>query len=58
METSVTVPKKLQGRVLDELHSNHLGMSRMKSFAQSYIGGQVCIRTLKSLTRGAPHARE
>ena len=24
----VLVPKKLQGRVLDELHSNHLGMSQ------------------------------
>ena len=48
-KTRVTVPKKLQGRVLDELHSNHLGMSRMKSYARSYV---------KSLTRGAPHARE
>ena len=33
----VLVPKKLQGRVLDELHSNHLGMSRMKSLARSYV---------------------
>ena len=35
--TRIIVPKKLQGRVLDELHCNYLGMSRMKSLAQSYV---------------------
>ena len=33
----VIVPKKLQGRVLDELHCNHLGMSWMKDLARIYV---------------------
>ena len=33
----VLVPKKLQGRVLEELHKGHPGASRMKSLARSYL---------------------
>ena len=32
----VVVPEKLQGDVLQELHSNHPGVTRMKSVARSY----------------------
>ena len=33
----VIVPEKLQKRVLDELHVDHLGIVRMKSKARSYV---------------------
>ena len=33
----VLVPKKLQGRVLEELHKGHPGASRMKSLARGYL---------------------
>ncbi len=36
-EVRVTVPQKLQGHVLAELHSNHPGTCRMKSVARSYV---------------------
>ena len=31
------VPEKLQKRVLDELHSDHLGIVQIKSKARSYV---------------------
>ena len=33
----VVVPDSLQGRVLDELHRTHAGMSQMKRVARSYV---------------------
>eukprot|EP00731_Ephydatia_muelleri_P006003 Em0003g251a len=33
----VLVPKKLQGRVLEELHKGHPGASRIKSLARGYL---------------------
>lgn len=33
----VVIPKKLQQRVLDELHREHPGVSRMKSLARSHV---------------------
>ena len=33
----VIVPQKLQKLLLAELHANHIGMSRMKAIARSYI---------------------
>jgi len=33
----VVIPKVFQSQLLSELHTNHLGMSRMKSVARSYI---------------------
>ena len=35
--TRVVVPRKLQNRVLQELHCDHTGMGRTKSIARSYI---------------------
>eukprot|EP00079_Xenopus_tropicalis_P035744 XP_017949515.1 PREDICTED: uncharacterized protein K02A2.6-like [Xenopus tropicalis] len=33
----VIIPKKLQSRVLDELHEGHLGIVKMKSLARSFV---------------------
>ena len=33
----VIIPKKFQNYVLEELHNEHIGMSRMKSLARSYV---------------------
>ena len=30
-------PMKLHGRILDELHQNHTGMSQMKSLSRSFV---------------------
>lgn len=35
--TRVIIPKKLQSRLLQELHSDHSGISRMKAAARSYM---------------------
>ena len=35
--TRVVVPRKLQNRVLQELHRDHTGMGRTKSIARSFI---------------------
>lgn len=33
----VTIPKKFQTTVLEEIHSSHMGIVRMKSLARSYV---------------------
>ena len=33
----VIIPMKLRGRILDELHQNHPGMSRMKRLSHSFV---------------------
>ena len=35
----VIIPQKLQGRMLEELHRDHPGVSRMKSLARSHMYG-------------------
>ena len=33
----VIIPKRLQDRILQTLHQNHPGVTRMKAIARSYI---------------------
>ena len=46
------IPRKLQEKVLSELHQNHLGMSRMKALVRSHVGWpnidqdiEACVRS-------------
>ncbi len=45
----VVIPQKLQDTVLQELHSSHPGIQRMKNMARGHVcGGQEWIGTLKT----------
>lgn len=50
--TRVIVPKKLQGSVLYELHSNHPGISCMKSLATSYAWWPEMDGCIEDLVKG------
>lgn len=47
----VYIPPKLRKRVLDELHTGHFGISRMKSLAQSYCCWECVDRDFEDLSR-------
>ena len=55
---SYIVPRTLQGRLLDELHQDYPGITRMKSVARSYsvatCGGLDSTRLLRTLPRAVP----
>ena len=50
--THVIIPKKLQGSVLNELHSNHPGVSRMKSVARSCVWWPSLDQNIEDLVKG------
>ncbi|XP_062708968.1 uncharacterized protein K02A2.6-like [Aedes albopictus] len=47
----VYIPPPLRGRVLDELHSGHFGVSRMKSLARSYCWWENIDRAIEDLAK-------
>ena len=48
----MVIPKKLQGRVLTELHSNHPGMSLMKAVTRSYAWWPGLNQDIHGLLKG------
>ncbi|XP_055615373.1 uncharacterized protein K02A2.6-like [Toxorhynchites rutilus septentrionalis] len=47
----VYIPSQLRARVLEELHSGHFGVSRMKSLARSYCWWETIDRNIADLAR-------
>ncbi|XP_055585220.1 uncharacterized protein K02A2.6-like [Uranotaenia lowii] len=47
----VYIPPKLRQRVLDELHTGHFGVSRMKTLARSYCWWETVDRDIEELSR-------
>ncbi len=48
----VIIPEKLQPKLLQELHRDHPGITRMKAVARSYFGWPGLDRDIEVLARG------
>ena len=53
----VLIPPKLQSTVLGELHEGHLGISRMKALARSFIWWPRLDKGIKDLVRSCPECQ-
>ena len=51
------IPPKLQSTVLGELHEGHLGISRMKALARSFVWWPRLNKDIKDLVRSCPECQ-
>ena len=56
--TRVVVPTKFQGQILDEIHSGHLGVVKMKSVARTYVYWPKIDQQIEEKARGCPGCRQ
>ena len=55
--TRVIVPRKLQEKVLQELHEVHFGIARTKAIARSYVWWPKLDNDIESLTKSCSHCQ-
>ena len=53
----VVVPKKLQERVLEELHTTHLGIAKTKALARSHVWWPKLDSAIESLVHSCTHCQ-
>jgi len=53
----VIVPKKLQERVLEELHKSHLGIARSKALARSHVWWPKLDSAIEMMTKSCPRCQ-
>ena len=56
--TRVVVPTKFRGQILDEIHSGHLGVVKMKSVARTYVYWPKIDQQIEEKARGCPGCRQ
>lgn len=54
----MVIPSKLQNQLLNELHSTHLGIVKMKSLARSYVWWPTIDKDLDNVTKHCITCRE
>ena len=54
----VVVPSKFHGQILDEIHSGHLGVVKMKSVARTYVYWPKIDQQIEEKAYGYPGCRQ
>ena len=50
-DMKVIVPNKLQGRVLEELHTGHMGIVKMKSLARTHVWWPIIDKQIEEIVQ-------